>query len=103
METGLFYKMNDVGKQVDIYKVMYNPDNTALFDIEILPDNTDYPEDILIKLFEAKDMFNVAERKEVRYKDKLNVDLLLETFSTYYSGVSYGIRSEGDDNESSEN
>lgn len=97
MNSGIFY-VTKGDEQLDMFKVTYNKDNTAFFDIEVLPDNTNYSEDVLFDLLNSKEMFSVIKRQKVSYKNKTNLDILLNTFATQYSSYRYGIRMLGNDN-----
>ena len=95
INTGVFYKyMSDVNKHVDLFKLTYNPDSTSFFDVEVLPDNTVYKEDGLLRILNDFDLFDVATRKQVKLSEKLNVEMLIETFSKHYSNREFGIRTE---------
>ena len=98
MDSGIFYTTKE-GKQVDLFKLTYNKDNTALFDVEVLPDNTDYSEEVLFDYLNVRNLFSVVTRQDVSYKNRKNVDMLLHTFATQYSSQRYGIKPVGNPNE----
>jgi hypothetical protein len=87
---GIFY-FNIDDSQVDVYNIKYNPDNSSLFDIECIIDDTSFPKELMLTFIENLSLYNPIEKLAVSYEKKENLDWLLQTFHDYYNTISRGI------------
>jgi hypothetical protein len=93
LTEGIYYTNID-GKITDLYHLKYNPDNPDLFDIDVLVDQTSgnqYDKDFLINILNQDNYYHPFQRKIISYKDRNNVDLLIDTLHRFYSNISFGI------------
>jgi len=93
MNSGTLYTNID-GTEVDLYHINYNPDSTDLFDINVLVNERldIFNRDKLIHYLQSFDMRDPINKKIVSYKDRKNVDALINTYSKFYSNVYRGIK-----------
>jgi hypothetical protein len=94
LTSGIYY--SDIsGKITDLYKISYNPDNPHLFDIECLTDQSvlnPFDKDRFFqKIIHEKYYFPYNETV-ISYKNRKNVDLLIDTIHQFYSNITGGIR-----------
>jgi hypothetical protein len=92
--SGIYYA-DIAGKLIDLYKITYNPDNPELFDIECLTDTSNgyqFDKEYCIEEILSYHYRNVTDDKEINYKEKKNVELLLPTIYLFYSTITSGIR-----------
>ena len=93
MTSGILYTNID-HTTVDLFHLTYNPDSTDLFDMTALVDERldIFNKDKLISYFNSFDMRDPINNITVSYKNKKNVDSLLDVFSKFYSNTYRGIR-----------
>ena len=91
---GIYYT-NFKGKITDLYHIKYNPDNPDLFDIDALMDNginTQYNKEYLINMLKQNKYFNPFTRQAICYKERKNIDILIDTIHRFYSNITCGVR-----------
>ena len=95
LQEGIYYA--DIGGKItDLYKITYNPDNPELFDIECLTDTTSeyqFDKAYCIEKFNYEKYYDPARQITVSYRDRKNVDLLIDVINRFYSNRICGISS----------
>ena len=95
MTSGILYTNID-HTSVDLYHLKYNPDNTDLYDVDVLVDDRldIFNKDKLVSYLSSFDMRDPVNKRNISYKNRKNVDKLLDVFSKFYSNSYRGIRSD---------
>ena len=90
---GIYYTNID-GKLTDLCYIKFNPANKESFDVESLTNqDKSWNKEIFFKILNQDDYFHPFKRKVIIYKERKNVDLLIDVIHNFYSNQSCGIRS----------
>ena len=91
---GIYYT-NLNGAFTDLYRIKYNEDTPILFELFPLADqlvDKHYDKEFLIQKFNKTEYYDPFRGLVVKYKERKNVNYLIDVIHNFYSNITCGIK-----------